>query len=365
MNSVELESRPGQSPRTSIPAAPPLPGFLASGSNGIASAATSPTATPPVLADGATRELTAHRSWGLDGWMFFPASIAVPGTVAPQRTSGSFTPRFPSLLLLVGLMLALPPLSKAQAPGTEPTNAAEAAARKAAEDKAIEVRYQQWKDALSPERQAWEAVLAANLGPFYLPRHQKDKVDDVANAWDFVTDDPRLPRVLLIGDSISRGYTLPVRAALAGRANVHRAPENCGPTANGLKKLGVWLGVGNWDVIHFNFGIHDRATPEADYEARLEELVERLRRTRAKLIWASSTPLPAESTYGSDAAMVTRNAIAARIMRRHGIPITDLYSHITPRLADFQRKNDVHFSDPGYEYLGAEVARVIGGMLGP
>src|SRR5512137_2492523 len=37
-----------------------------------------------------------------------------------------------------------------------------------------------------------------------------------------VSDDPKLPRVLLIGDSISIGYTLPVRKLLAGKANVHR-----------------------------------------------------------------------------------------------------------------------------------------------
>ncbi len=84
-------------------------------------------------------------------------------------------------------------------------------------------------------------------------------------------DVPGRPRVLLIGDSVSRGYTLATRKELAGRASVHRAPENCGPTANGLKKLDAWLGAGKWDVIHFNFGIHDRATPLADYESRLDE----------------------------------------------------------------------------------------------
>src|SRR5512133_119554 len=72
-----------------------------------------------------------------------------------------------------------------------------------------------------------------------------------------VTDVPGLPRVLLIGDSISMGYTLPVRTLLAGKANVHRPPENCGDTARGVKSLDKWLGDGKWDVIHFNFGLHD------------------------------------------------------------------------------------------------------------
>src|SRR5581483_1704324 len=72
-----------------------------------------------------------------------------------------------------------------------------------------------------------------------------------------VTDDPMKPRVLLIGDSISMGYTLPVRKLLADRANVHRIPENGGPTTTGLKNIEKWLGDDKWDVIHFNWGLHD------------------------------------------------------------------------------------------------------------
>src|SRR5262249_4795155 len=72
-----------------------------------------------------------------------------------------------------------------------------------------------------------------------------------------VKDDPALPRVLLIGDSISIGYTVPARKLLQGKANVHRIPENGGPTSNGSAKLDKWLGDGKWDVIHFNWGLHD------------------------------------------------------------------------------------------------------------
>ena len=70
-------------------------------------------------------------------------------------------------------------------------------------------------------------------------------------------DVPGLPRVLLLGDSISIGYTLPVRERLRGIANVHRPAENCGPTKLGLAHLDQWIGSGHWDLIHFNFGLHD------------------------------------------------------------------------------------------------------------
>ena len=57
-----------------------------------------------------------------------------------------------------------------------------------------------------------------------------------------IEDDPALPRVLLIGDSISIGYTLPVRKLLEGKANVHRPLTNCGPTTRGLEQIDAWLG---------------------------------------------------------------------------------------------------------------------------
>ena len=244
---------------------------------------------------------------------------------------------------------------------SEPTNAEEAAAKKKAAEAAVAAKYDAIVATLSAEEQAWEKVLQQHLGSFYLPHHQSDKVAGKSNAWDFVKDDPALPRVLLIGDSVSRGYTAAVRKALAGKANVHRAPANCGPTASGIKNIDAWLtdhpGGGKWDVIHFNFGIHDRGTPVADYTARLEQLVQRMKQTNAKVIWASTTPIPDNPEQKQTAAsIVERNAAAAEVMQKHGVAIDDLFGFITPRLAEMQRPKDVHFKDEGYELLGQQAA---------
>jgi lysophospholipase L1-like esterase len=249
-------------------------------------------------------------------------------------------------------------------PKGEPTNAQEAATQKAAEERKLDEDYQAIVAKLPPDQQAWERVLQQNLGGFYLPIHQREKVAGRSNAWDFVQDDPKLPRVLLIGDSVSRGYTQATRKALAGKANVHRAPENCGPTANGLKKLDVWLGEGKWDVIHFNFGIHDRATPLADYQQRLEQLIERLQKTGAKVIWASTTPIPDDPAKNQTAiSIVERNQAAAEVMKKHGVTTDDLGTAITPHLAEMQNPHDVHFNAAGYDFLGQQVAASIAGAL--
>jgi lysophospholipase L1-like esterase len=260
-------------------------------------------------------------------------------------------------------------VASAQQVSAEPTNAAEAAAKKQAEEVAIDGKYLALVATLSPEEQAWEKSLQEHLGGFYLPIHKREKIAGRSSAWDFVRDDPSLPRVLLIGDSVSRGYTQAARKALAGKANVHRAPANCGPTASGIKNIDAWLvsapGGGTWDVIHFNFGIHDRNTPVADYMARLEQLVERMKQTGATLVWATTTPIPDDPEKKQTAAsIIERNAAAATVMQQHGVAVDDLYTFITPHLAEVQPPLDVHFTAQGYDMLGGRVAAAILEALG-
>jgi len=187
-----------------------------------------------------------------------------------------------------------------------------------------------------------------------------------------VKDDPALPRVLLIGDSISIGYTLPVREALAGKANVHRIPTNGGPTLRGLESLDRWLGDTKWDVIHFNWGLHDlvdfngkQQVPIEQYEKNLAELVRRLKKTGAKLIWCSTTPVPEGcSPPRENKDVLAYNAVAAEMMHSEGIAIDDLYGFALPRLKEIQRPRNVHFTPRGSKVLAGQVAASILKELG-
>lgn len=258
-----------------------------------------------------------------------------------------------------------PSTATASQPKGEPTNAKEAAAKKSAEAAVIDAKYAELVAKLPSEEQAWERTLQQYLGGFYLPLYKAGRVKGTEQAWDYVKDVPGLPRVMLIGDSVSRGYTLAARKALAGKANVHRAPENCGPSANGLKKLDAWLAGGKWDVIHFNFGIHDRGTPPDVYRQRLETLVTRMKATGAKVIWASTTPIPSDTKDGPKAAetIVEKNRIAAEVMAKNGVAIDDLFTFITPHVAQVQNPKDVHFKGEGYDLLGKQVAASIEAAL--
>lgn len=194
-------------------------------------------------------------------------------------------------------------------------------------------------------------------------------VDDVAG----------LPRVLILGDSISIGYTLPLRAALRGIANVHRPPEGCGHTAKALENLERWLGADRWDVVHFNFGLHDlkytadgklamppegkRAVTPEQYVQNLEAIVTRLEKTGARLIWRPTTPVP-DGAIGRIAGDEKKyNALAAEIMGRHGVAIDDLNPMISAGKVPRTAQDNVHFDKKGSRLLARRIAATIEKVL--
>ena len=194
-------------------------------------------------------------------------------------------------------------------------------------------------------------------------------------------DDDRIRNVLIIGDSISMGYTPFVQVMLKNLADVKRPvldngePENCGGTINGLKNIRRWLGDTKWDLIHFNFGLHDlkhvdpvsgegSTNPEdplqtdlRQYKKNLTEIVEVLESTGADLIFATTTPYP-DKTDGPlrDPGMSEKyNNVAIRIMNKNHITINDLYTFAKPRLDEIQLPHNVHFTDEGYRELAGKV----------
>ena len=204
-----------------------------------------------------------------------------------------------------------------------------------------------------------------------------------------ITDDPNLPRALLMGDSVSIAYAVEVRKLLTGVANVHRVPENCGSTKTALGSYGLvrWLPNANekWDVIHFNHGLHDLSYRFADdrdknakgeyasptngghqnvppqiYEKNLRQIIARLKQTGAKIIFASTTPVPE-----SDAAKYVKdselpyNEVAKRVMTEERVTWIDLWSLVKPRQGELHGKRNVHFMPSGSTVMANQVAKVI------
>lgn len=197
--------------------------------------------------------------------------------------------------------------------------------------------------------------------------------------------DGSLPRVLLIGDSISLGYTPEVQRLLRGRADVTHAPGNNGHSANGLKLAATWVGKGGWDVIHFNHGIWDvhllengaivwpvrgrdfstlrRRHTQEEYLTNLRGILEVLEPAATTVIFATTTPW---TTYGEETTrrIAENNEAACGLMRREGVHIDDLHALALPQLQAWHAPDGVHFNATGNRHLGAAVARSIADALG-
>jgi acyl-CoA thioesterase-1 len=198
------------------------------------------------------------------------------------------------------------------------------------------------------------------------------------------------PRVLLLGDSISIGYTPFVQEMLKGEAVVVRpmrpngTAENCSGTTNGVKQVDRWLAIdgGKWDVIHVNFGLHDLKhvdpktgaaspsetdPPQADpakYEKQLREIVGKLKRSGAKVIVATTTPYPAGvKPFRAVEDAAKYNEIALRIAKENDLAVDDLYAFALPRLKEIQRPVNVHFTPEGSKALAGEVVQSIRAAL--
>ena len=186
-------------------------------------------------------------------------------------------------------------------------------------------------------------------------------------------------RLLLLGDSIRRGYAPHVAAALEGVATVISPAKNGWDTNKFLRELDGWLTEGVADVVHFNSGLHDLKVKKGEgrpvtglreYGGNLRAMVARMReRTNARLVFALTTPIiderharPDFEYDRTDAAVRRYNDTARAVMGELGVPVNDLYAFVVSRGAEeLMREDGTHFTPAGSVMLaGAVVAAVRG-----
>lgn len=191
------------------------------------------------------------------------------------------------------------------------------------------------------------------------------------DLWISHANETNLPRVLLIGDSITRAYYPQVEKKLAGKACVGRLATSAfvsDPIL--LKEVAMVLDEYKFDVIHFNNGMHGWQHAETEYEKALPQLLKtiQIHAPHAKLIWANTTPLkvspnpaPDGSKVATDERIAARNAIASKLMQAKGIPVDDLN---TPMAGHPEYHSDnVHFGPEGIALQAAQVASQIEPLL--
>lgn len=189
---------------------------------------------------------------------------------------------------------------------------------------------------------------------------------DVLTADTGVTN---LPRVLLIGDSITRAYYPSVADKLKGKAVVARlATSKCAGDPVLVQEVALLLSQYHFDVIHFNNGLHGMGYSEQSYQNGLRDLLDTLKKDApgARLIWATTTPVrdTANLSHLADRTerVKARNKMAAAIIAPQGIPVDDLYTLVVDH-PEYWKPDGIHFNDSGVAVEGTQVSQHISELL--
>lgn len=189
----------------------------------------------------------------------------------------------------------------------------------------------------------------------------------------------KVKNILIIGDSISIGYTPFVEKALAPDILVTHNPGNGGSTVRGLDSLEVWLNHKKWDLVMFNFGLHDMVykndqnkydavngiitVPLEVYRKNLELIVTRLKSETTNLIFINTTVVPENSSGRKPEDPAKYNQVAMEVMKKNGVQVIDLYTSSLTIHPQNSNPGNVHYTPAGYEMLAAEIVKSIKAVL--
>jgi len=191
---------------------------------------------------------------------------------------------------------------------------------------------------------------------------QREATEWSTSYW-YNANENRLPRILLIGDSICNGYQSMVKDKLAGVAYTSFwATSKCITDPTYLKMLSFIVGEYDYEVIHFNNGLHSLGTDRAEWEAGLRAAFDLLKAEGhgAKIVWATSTPLK-DPVLTEQAKEL--NAIAAKVVAEYGLPTNDLFALMDPQDRDKLWSDTFHYHAAGRDMQATQVAATIQPLL--
>jgi len=185
-------------------------------------------------------------------------------------------------------------------------------------------------------------------------------------------------KVLFLSGPVQQAIVKAASKELQGQVQIKSAEFTANDSGSALANLDKLIGDEKWDLIYFNFGIGDLfykdpktreiramsknsggvrvSTPE-QYEKNLDLLVQRLKKTGARLLWGSTTPLVTVDFFPSFKgnlfeanSEVGYNEIASKVMKRHGVSVVDLHAYVMK----YFKKDEKH---PPYSKYDQEMAR--------
>lgn len=235
----------------------------------------------------------------------------------------------------------------------------------------------------------WNLTVLNQSRPFYLQRQISALAGTSQSMFPYVADNVgnRAPRVLQLGDSISRGIWTTTQDLFSSKlktVNLYGAPTNCLGFEQYHAFLEDWLGDCTWDLVMFNVGMHFHVTSltywRRDYADGLREIVSKIRNhsPSSRVVFATTTPSPLDSNdtmpdeetcpnfklFHKAGFVASMNQVAQEVAAELNFTIHDRYAIIQPVLGMYQRPCDIHYQQSGYEYLAKNDWQVFLQLLG-
>ena len=191
-----------------------------------------------------------------------------------------------------------------------------------------------------------------------------------------------MKKIILLGDSIRKGYDSVVRKAFEGTAEVDYPEENCRFAAYTLRSLPIWKDERGWPeetaAVHWNAGLWDCLhlpdgevlTPIDVYGAYIERISSQLRAffPKAEIIFAASTPVIEEGYTGTfrryNAEIEAYNEKATEIAMRHGFAVNDLYTAVKDAPKEIHSDMTHYYTKEGTRILAGKVISCLEERLG-
>ena len=194
---------------------------------------------------------------------------------------------------------------------------------------------------------------------------QKERYEWI-HSWCDETLNEDLPRVLLVGDSITHGYQNIVRESLRGKAYVDYISTSYSIDMKIFRDLvNSFVKDSKYSVIHFNHGLHGETMTKRTYEAAMRKMLQSFE--PCKIIVATSTIVYNEGNKKVNAfwkkKLKDRNGVVFKLAAERFYSVDDLFETSAKIPADLRTQDGFHYLENGYKILAESVVSSIEKIL--
>ncbi len=184
------------------------------------------------------------------------------------------------------------------------------------------------------------------------------------HSWADNADKNDLPRVLLVGDSITNSYYEMVKEILQGQYYVDYIAVSYAIDSPFFSKvIKGFVEDSTYALIHFNNGLHGAHITQKDYASGIEKLLSEIKNEEVQIILASTTIVNEQGNQKIserwDKIVNERNETIWALAKKYNYPVDDLWLMSKQMDRAYRSEDGIHYLPEGAKLLAQKVAESI------